>query len=85
MIANEVGPKDPLRIGKRLKIPGRLGGAQDVIRTVRYKVRRGDSLSRIAAKFNVSVAQIVSWNRLDTKRYLQPGQGLLLHVNVVGP
>ncbi|MEM7003183.1 MAG: LysM peptidoglycan-binding domain-containing protein [Pseudomonadota bacterium] len=92
MKANHVGPKDPLPVGKTLVLPGhtlsgQIGGqtnAEQVVRTVRYKVRAGDSLSRIAGRFNVTVAQIVRWNRLDTKRYLQPGQGLLLHVNVVG-
>ena len=92
MKANHVGPKDPLPVGKTLVLPGHgLSGqidgqtnAERVVRTVRYKVRAGDSLSRIAGRFNVTVAQIVRWNRLDSKRYLQPGQGLLLHVNVVG-
>ncbi len=53
-----------------------------VIRKVGYKVRRGDSLARIANKFNIRVADIVRWNTLDTKRYLQPGQGLTLYLDV---
>jgi membrane-bound lytic murein transglycosylase D len=52
------------------------------IRKVRYGVRKGDSLARIAGKFNVRVKDIVSWNNLDASRYLQPGQKLLLYVNV---
>ena len=54
------------------------------MRTVRYKVRKGDSLARIASKFNVTVRQIAEWNGLDLKRYLQPGQPLKLYVDVIG-
>lgn len=45
-----------------------------------YRVRRGDSLYRIAGKFNVSVSDIISWNSLDPDAYLQPGQRLTLYV-----
>ncbi len=46
----------------------------------RYRVRRGDSLYRIAGKFNVSINDIIAWNSLDPDRYLQPGQKLTLYV-----
>lgn len=45
-----------------------------------YRVRRGDSLYRIAGKFNVSVHDIIVWNGLDPNAYLQPGQRLTLYV-----
>jgi membrane-bound lytic murein transglycosylase D len=45
-----------------------------------YRVRSGDSLYRIADKFNVTVNDIVSWNSLDPAAYLQPGQKLTLYV-----
>jgi membrane-bound lytic murein transglycosylase D len=53
-----------------------------MIRRVNYAVRRGDSLHVIANRFNVSVNQIASWNKLNTSRYLQPGQRLTLYVDV---
>lgn len=81
---NHLGPKDTLSVGKTLKIPGTQRTTREVTRKVHYKVRRGDSLSRIAHKFNVSIKQIMNWNNLDAKRYIQPGQGLLLYVNVIG-
>ena len=81
---NHLGPKDTLSVGKTLKIPGTTTAKRKVTRKVHYKVRRGDSLSRIASKFNVSSTQIANWNKIDSKRYLQPGQGLLLYVNVIG-
>ena len=94
MKANQIAPKEVLRVGQRLTIPGatgasgrpdaagQLASARDVIRKVRYGVRRGDSLAKIASKFNVAVRDIAQWNQLDVKNYLQPGQNLLIYVNV---
>lgn len=81
---NHLGPKDTLAVGKTLRIPGVSTGKRKVTRKVHYKVRNGDSLAKIAGKFNVSIGQIANWNKLDTARYLQPGQPLQLYVNVVG-
>lgn len=88
MKTNHVGPKDYLRVGQKLTLPGGAGSPMAIsasretqIRQVRYGVRRGDSLARIASKFNVRVNDIVSWNKLNAKDYLQPGQTLLLYVN----
>jgi membrane-bound lytic murein transglycosylase D len=46
-----------------------------------YTVRRGDSLYEIASRFKVSIDDIISWNKLDPERYLQPGQSLTLYVS----
>ncbi|MAT91079.1 MAG: lytic transglycosylase [Halioglobus sp.] len=46
-----------------------------------YRVRRGDSLYRIAGRFNVSINDIIAWNSLDPDAYLQPGQQLTLYVS----
>jgi membrane-bound lytic murein transglycosylase D len=45
-----------------------------------YRVRQGDSLYRIAGKFNVSIDEIIAWNSLNPETYLQPGQKLTLYV-----
>jgi membrane-bound lytic murein transglycosylase D len=56
---------------------------EEMIRKVRYSVRRGDSLHASANRFNVSVNQIRDWNdRLEKSRYLQPGDNLTLYVDV---
>jgi membrane-bound lytic murein transglycosylase D len=52
------------------------------VRTVRYTVRKGDSLFLISRKFNVSVADLRSWNGLSGKKYIQPGQNLKVRVDV---
>lgn len=88
--ANRVGPKEVLQVGQQITVPGMTSvmtaqaGARDVTRVVRYGVRRGDSLFRIASRFNVAVRDIAQWNALDVDRLLQPGQELVIHVNVVG-
>lgn len=48
--------------------------------TIGYQVRAGDSLSKIAGKYKVSVEDLVAWNSLDPGQYLKPGQTLKLHV-----
>ena len=77
-----------IRAGKTLMIPK--GGewssslalsGQEPAKRQGYRVRRGDSLYRIAGRFNVSVREIVAWNALDPKKYLQPGQTLTLYVS----
>lgn len=53
------------------------------IRKLNYRVRRGESLARIADKFNVSVNKIKGWNNeLAGEKYIQPGQKLTLYVDV---
>ena len=83
---NGMAPTDPLPIGKKLVIwskPAKqAGNSRTIIRNVGYKVKRGDSLARIASRFNVSINDIVSWNGLDRNKYLQPGQSLKLYVDV---
>ncbi len=49
--------------------------------TVRYRVRKGDSLAKIAQRFNVKIADLKRWNSLPGK-YLQPGQKIKLYVDV---
>jgi membrane-bound lytic murein transglycosylase D len=62
---------------------GRTARVQDAqVRRVNYTVRRGDSLYRIANNFRVTVDDIRRWNDLDANRHLQPGQRLVLHVDV---
>ena len=56
---------------------------EPIIRTVRYRVRPGDSLSRIAVRFGVQTKDIVRWNSLSLSSYIHPGQILVLYVDVI--
>ena len=79
---NGMAPGDMLHPGKTLVIWQEGKAQEGVTKKVTYTVRNGDSLSRIASKFNVRVSDIGKWNSLNTKRYLQPGQKLKLYVDV---
>lgn len=90
---NAMAPRDTLRIGQRLVIwtPAEITQSSDrsspaqndrVIRKVAYHVRNGDSLARIASKFNLSVNDIVRWNPVKKSGYIHPGQLLTLYVDV---
>ncbi|MFH4715735.1 LysM peptidoglycan-binding domain-containing protein [Vibrio alginolyticus] len=78
---NGMSPKDPLRVGQKLVI-WKDSDKGSVIRTVFYNVRSGDTISGIASKFKVKTNDIVKWNSLHKKQYLQPGQKLKLYVDV---
>jgi membrane-bound lytic murein transglycosylase D len=83
---NGMAPTDTLRPGKKLVVwldNVSKGQRRDaVMRTLTYTVRNGDSLARIAEKFNVKVSDIQKWNQAKLKKYLQPGQKLKIFVDV---
>ncbi len=94
---NGLSVRDPIRPGQSLVIWVESGAAANApaapsraslsegqaVQRINYVVRRGDSLSRIASRFNVSLNDLKRWNerRLNGK-YLQPGQSLQLYVDV---
>ncbi|NNM10942.1 MAG: LysM peptidoglycan-binding domain-containing protein [Pseudomonadales bacterium] len=79
---------DTLLPGKRLvvwrKAASKNSGRATVSRSFTYRVRQGDSLSRIASHYNVSVSELLDWNDLAPKEYLRPGQPLKVKVAVAG-
>lgn len=88
---NNMAPGDPLMPGKQIVIWSKSGQAttapssernKAMVRKVGYRVRKGDSLSVIANRFSVNVSDIASWNDLNSARYLQPGQSLVLYVDI---
>lgn len=86
---NNKSPKDLLKPGEKLVVWTRnkqnLGplSQRSNIRKINYRIRKGDSLAKLASKFNVKVPQIVQWNNINPKKYLQPGQALKLYVDVM--
>jgi len=86
---NGMSPKDILRAGQRLVIWTKkhitpqinTSMVGDFIRSVRYRVRNGDSLYRIAKRFNVSIRDLHRWNPIKGK-YLQPGQTIKVYVDI---
>ena len=86
---NGKSPKDTLKVGGKLVIWAKNKNLANntirpqKIRKVNYRVRQGDSLARIADKFNVRIKEIERWNGISSKKYLQPGQGLTVYVDVM--
>jgi membrane-bound lytic murein transglycosylase D len=46
-----------------------------------YKVQRGDTLSQIAERFNVSVRQLMTWNQIRSSTSLRAGQQIVVYVD----
>lgn len=47
-----------------------------------YIVKSGESLQKIANKYNVSVAQLIEWNNLNKKGTILPRQKLIISENI---
>jgi len=46
--------------------------------TVKYKVRRGDSIGKIADKFGVTISQVKKWNQISSNK-IAYGKVLIIH------
>ncbi|TKJ41280.1 hypothetical protein CEE37_06330 [candidate division LCP-89 bacterium B3_LCP] len=57
--------------------PLQITSADGKVRTI-YRVRKNDNLSVIADRFNVGIASIRNWNNLWGKRFIYPGQKLVI-------
>jgi len=85
---NGMAPNDRLMPGQSLVIwqsqteKSTAGNSNNVTRSIRYKVRRGDSIAKIAQKFNLKISDVKKWNSLQHEKYIQPGQMLKLYVDV---
>ncbi|MGI9257725.1 MAG: LysM peptidoglycan-binding domain-containing protein [Gammaproteobacteria bacterium] len=92
---NSMAPGDVLSVDRQLVVwttPGvvispavatrTMPAANERIRRINYVVRRGDSLARISSRFKVTIADLLKWNNVSVDDYLQPGQELLLYVDV---
>ncbi len=88
---NGMQPGDTLRAGQKLKLTASAPSASRTKlasssssngdRPVNYTVRKGDTLYAIARLFQVSVAQIQSWNDLTSRSHIKPGQKLTIRVS----
>ena len=84
--ANGMSNKSQLTAGAKLKIPGGPGsGRGEAVAPessrITYTVRRGDTLSGIAERFDVSVRQLMTWNQLRQSSALRAGQRLVVYTD----
>jgi membrane-bound lytic murein transglycosylase D len=81
---NNLSPGDPISRGQRLIIKASArryrdeGGSPG--RRVLYTVRKGDTVFSISRQFQVSVAQLKSWNGLNGRHQIRAGQRLVMYV-----
>ena len=82
---NNMGSGDSLVKGQRLVIKASNVHYRDegvpTGRRVQYTVRRGDSVATIARQFQVSVAQLKSWNGINQHHSIKPGKRVVLYVD----
>ncbi len=85
---NNMALLDPIKPGQSLVLWSKspslklASSSHGVIRKLSYRVRKGDSLHRIADRFRLQITDILAWNHLKMSNYLQPGQLLTLFVDV---
>ena len=84
--ANGIGTQTRLALGVRLTVPAsaesyrRVASAPETSRMT-YRVKRGDTLSQIAERFQVTIRQLMGWNDLRSPSSLRAGQRLILYVD----
>lgn len=64
-------PASTVKVAKKSK-------AEAKLTRITYKVKRGDTLSGIARRYDVPVARIIDWNNFSTGHILQPGDRIKL-------
>jgi len=70
---NELDPEEHLYVGQRLRVkPPQITEEESEY----YKVRRGDTLFRIARRFGVSTENLREWNDLQRWQWLRVGEKL---------
>jgi LysM repeat protein len=47
-------------------------------KTLRYEVKKGDTLAKIAARYDASVDEIMKWNKLAKASQITPGRQLVI-------
>ena len=81
---NGIRRDSTLAVGQVLRIPGTATLASTNADTITaqpttYVVRKGDTLSRIATKFRVTMSDLLGWNSLKATSVIKPGQRLVMY------
>lgn len=78
--ANGIVDARHVRSGQKLVIPGKGAAKRRPVRReeISYKVRSGDTLSEIADRFDIPMADIMEANDIDNPRGLRKGQELII-------
>jgi LysM repeat protein len=69
---NRISSRSRIYPGQILQVPARSEGA------VRYVVRRGDTLTKIAASFGIAVKELIDFNGIDDPQQIHVGTTLTI-------
>jgi hypothetical protein len=47
-------------------------------KSLRYQVKKGDTLAKIAAKYDASVGELMKWNKLASASHITPGRQIVI-------
>lgn len=84
--ANHLPSANLIFAGQRLSVPTRVAipttgaGASSVVRTVRYTIRAGETLTAIAGRYHTSISGLASLNQLADASRIFAGQVILVPV-----
>lgn len=69
---NNISNPNRIYVGQVLKVNGKVSSTSKKY----HKVKSGDTVSELSAKYGSTIAQIKSWNKLDNKYTIYVGQNL---------
>jgi len=84
---NQLRDRNAIRVGQKIILPQRNGvvptlvvkNATEIPQDGEYRVRRGDTISTIAAKFKLTTTTLLALNNMRTGNLIHPGQMLRLN------
>jgi len=79
---NNMNSKSALQLGQKLLVNGQtIASNNNDQRKLNYTIKSGDTLGKIAAKYDVSVKQIMQWNKITDETNIRPNQELIVLVD----
>lgn len=85
---NNLTPKSSLQPGQKLIVLNQASvlsktnaNETPTTRQLSYTIKSGDTLGKIAAKYDVSVKQIMQWNKIKDETNIRPNQELIVLVD----
>ena len=89
MALNDISNPKKIQIGQKLKLSNRVAKTSSSKtkaktkpitngKTVKYKLKSGESLYLVAKKYGVSTKELMAWNNIKNPRRLRPGKILII-------
>lgn len=76
---NDLPANATLKPGQKLLVVNKTA-VQPTDNKITYQIKSGDTLHKIANKFDVSKKDILSWNKVKNETYIHPGQELTIYL-----